>query len=60
MEAEAQKINMLQDEVDHRMTSGTTSTSNITTATSTTASSNYFFRYLFSVIRVEIKLNYLF
>lgn len=60
MEAEAQKINMLQDEVDHRMTSGTTSTSNITTATSTTASSNYFSRYLFSVIRVEIKLNYLF
>lgn len=42
MEAEAQKINMLQDEVDHRMTSGTTSTSNITTATSTTASSKYF------------------
>ncbi|KAK7591073.1 hypothetical protein V9T40_002686 [Parthenolecanium corni] len=40
MEAEAQKINMLQDEVDHRMTSGTTSTSNITTATSTTASTS--------------------
>ncbi|XKL63723.1 hypothetical protein PGB90_006087 [Kerria lacca] len=35
MEEEAQKLKMLQTEVDHRMTTGTTSTSNVTTATST-------------------------
>lgn len=39
MEEEANKLKMLQTEVDHRMTTGTTSTSNVTTATSTAASS---------------------
>lgn len=40
MEEEANKLKMLQTEVDHRMTTGTTSTSNVTTATSTAASTN--------------------
>lgn len=40
MEEEAQKLKMLQTEVDHRMTVGTTSTSNVTTASSTPAGTN--------------------
>lgn len=42
MEEEAQKLKMIQTVVDHRMTSGTTTTSNVTTSTSVAGGGKFY------------------